>query len=222
MLAKWTALIERFGALSARERILILVALFAVAYQLADLAVLDRQYRQIEQLNREIAQDNGAIARLNTELNALSTQARHDPNVALREELALARRQVGQLQARLEHLTGEMVSPQGMARFLEELLIQEDELQMVRLKTLETTALPTGESGEDDASGPQRPLLHRHGFEIEFTGGYMATLRYLQALEALPWRFFWDSVDYQVVAYPQSTVRLKLHTLSLSEDWIGV
>ena len=50
----------------------------------------------------------------------------------------------------------------------------------------------------------------------------MATLRYLQALEALPWRFFWDSVDYQVIAYPQSTVRLKLHTLSLSEDWIGV
>jgi MSHA biogenesis protein MshJ len=50
----------------------------------------------------------------------------------------------------------------------------------------------------------------------------MATLRYLQALEKLPWRFFWDSVSYQVMEYPDSVVRLELHTLSLSEDWIGV
>jgi MSHA biogenesis protein MshJ len=41
-------------------------------------------------------------------------------------------------------------------------------------------------------------------------------------LEGLPWRIFWDSVSYEVLDYPKSIVRLKLHTLSLSEDWIGV
>jgi MSHA biogenesis protein MshJ len=222
MQARWKGLIERFAALSARERILILVALFAVAYQLADLVVLDRQYRQVEQLNREIAQDNAAIVRLNGELNVLSTQARHDPNSALREHIAQAREHVDQLQSRLASATGGMISPRDMARFLEELLLQEGELEMLRLQSLEAQPLLPVASDDMDEAEPARPLLHRHGFEIEFAGGYMATLRYLQALESLPWRFFWDSVDYQVTAYPQSTVRLKLYTLSLSEDWIGV
>ena len=75
---------------------------------------------------------------------------------------------------------------------------------------------------EPDGKGETRAGLHRHGFALEFSGGYLATLNYLQALERLPWRFFWDSVDYEVMQYPRSIVRLKLYTLSLSEDWIGV
>ena len=111
-----------------------------------------------------------------------------------------------------------------MARFLEQLLVQEPGLQLLRLKTLEAAPLiDAGEQGgASTANTDAGTAVFRHAFEIAFSGGYLATLRYLKALEALPWKFVWDSVDYEVVAYPQSTVRLRLHTLSLSEDWIGV
>jgi len=221
MLARWQQVLEKFGALSARERTLILVAIFAACYQLADMVILERQFEQIEQLNRAMAQDNQEIARVNLEMNALAGRVQNDPNRGLRRRIKAERDQVRELQTRLQEATGDLISPQDMARFLEQLLIQEDQLTMLRLQTLEVEPL-LGDADDGTGRGSVQAALHRHGFEIEFSGGYLATLRYLKTLEALPWRFFWDSVDYEVLEYPESVVRLKLYTLSLSEDWIGV
>lgn len=221
MQARWRQLLNRFAALSSRERLLILVGIFAVAYQLAHFVVLDRQFEEIQQVRATIAKDRSAIARVGNELGVLAGQVPADPNLSLRRQIARTKAQMDTLQERLEAVTSTLISPQDMARFLEELLVQERELSLLRLQTLE--ARPLLEQtvvGERRAAPP--PLLHRHEFAIEFSGGYMATLRYLEALESLPWRFFWDSVSYDVVEYPESVVRLKLHTLSLSEDWIGV
>lgn len=221
MQARWQQLLDRLAALQRRERIMIMLAIFAVSYQLADMLIFDRQYQKIERLNTEIARDNSTIVSLNNELNVLSAQRQDDPNSRLREQIQQVRDDVTALQSRLQTATRELISPQDMARFLEELLVQERELTMLRLQTLDVQPL-LAVNGTAEQPATRLPTLHRHGFSIEFSGGYMATLRYLEALEALPWRFFWDSVSYEVVDYPQSIVRLKLHTLSLSEDWIGV
>ena len=45
---KWQALLDRFTALSTRERLLVLLAVFAVAYQLADLVVLSRDIFRVD------------------------------------------------------------------------------------------------------------------------------------------------------------------------------
>ena len=219
---KWQRLLERFSALSSRERWLIVIALVAVAYQAADFLILDRQFGEIERLNRQVAQDNAAISRLNNELNMLSQRALDDPNKRLRRQIEDSRAEVQRLQVRLEEAASELISPQDMARLLEQMLVQQQQLTMLRLQTLDVQPLLTAKEDEADGAVEMQARLHRHGFALEFSGGYLATLDYLQALERLPWRFFWDSVDYEVMEYPQSIVRLKLYTLSLSEDWIGV
>ena len=219
---RWRKLLERFSALNSRERWLIVIALVAVAYQAADLLILERQFGEIERLNNQVAQDNAAIVRLNSELNMLSQRALDDPNKRLRRQIEGSRSEVQRLQARLQEAAEELISPQDMARLLEQMLVQQEQLTMLRLQTLEVVPLLNRQGGESDVVGKVQAGLHRHGFSLEFSGGYLATLDYLEALERLPWRFFWDSVDYEVVEYPQSIVRLKLYTLSLSEDWIGV
>jgi len=221
MLARWQELLEKFAELSTRERMLVLIAIFAVSYQLADLVILDRQYQQMGQMQNAAAEDNAAIARLSGELNALANSAQDDPNKPLRADVIRTRSNVEALRLRLKALTSDLISPQDMARFVEELLLQEPKLTLIRLQTLDAKPL-LDVDGTLQSADLMAAALHRHDFSIEFAGDYMATLRYLQALEALPWRFFWDSVSYEVEDYPRSLVRLRLHTLSLSEDWIGV
>ena len=218
---KWQQLLEKFAALNTRERMLILLAVFAMAYQFTDLVILDRQFHEVQRLNSAMAKDNAAIVRLNTELNTLSRRVEDDPNKKLRARIQAARDEVAVLQTRLKDVTGELISPQDMARFLEQLLVQDGQLTMLRLETLDVKPLLNGSTGTNRTVS-QPMALHRHGFAIEFSGSYLATLSYLEALEKLPWRFFWDSVSYEVLDYPKSIVRLELHTLSLSEDWIGV
>ncbi|MCB1773199.1 MAG: hypothetical protein KDI88_06245 [Gammaproteobacteria bacterium] len=222
MRARWQSLLERFAALSARERLLVTIALFAVIYQVADLVVLQHQARRVEALNAEIASARTEIRRLNDEQNVLSAGLQRDPVAKQRTAVELARQQIRQLQGQLDDATRAMISPRDMARFLEHLLSQEDALRLTRLKTLDPVPLLGEEPTRDRPDGLASAAVHRHAFEIDFDGDYFATLRYLRALEQLPWQFAWDSIDYEVIEYPRSAVRLRLHTLSLSEDWIGV
>ncbi|MCI0590119.1 MAG: MSHA biogenesis protein MshJ, partial [Gammaproteobacteria bacterium] len=63
---------------------------------------------------------------------------------------------------------------------------------------------------------------YMHGLRMEFEGGYLDTLDYLRKLEALPWAFFWDSVDFKVEKYPKALGSITVYTLSLDANWIGV
>ncbi len=53
-------------------------------------------------------------------------------------------------------------------------------------------------------------------------GEYGDVLNYLQALEALPWRFRWKTLDLTTKQYPVNRVRLELSTLSMDKTWLGV
>ena len=57
--------------------------------------------------------------------------------------------------------------------------------------------------------------IGRYELRLELEGSYLGTLRYLRALEALPWKFFWESVDYEVIEYPLARVTLQIYTLGL-------
>ena len=152
--------LDKFAALSAREQWMILLAIFAVAYQVADLVVLDRQYQQVEALNRETTNDNATIVSLNTELNLLASQAQQNPNTKLRTQIAALRDDLTRSRRQLQDATERMISPQDMARFLEELLMQEQELTLLSLRTLEGRPL-LGEAERGERLG-QLGAICRH------------------------------------------------------------
>jgi MSHA biogenesis protein MshJ len=52
---------------------------------------------------------------------------------------------------------------------------------------------------------------------LQLEGNYPATRDYLHALEALPWKFFWDDIRYDVTSYPQARITLNIHTLGLQD-----
>ncbi len=47
-------------------------------------------------------------------------------------------------------------------------------------------------------------------------------LAYVRALESLESDFFWEALEIETITYPRNRIRLRVYTLSLSEDWIGV
>lgn len=79
-------------------------------------------------------------------------------------------------------------------------------------------ATPEFLSADDDPSGV---TFYRHGLEIEVEGSYAACLAYLNAIEALPWRLYWQVLELDVIDYPQNRIRIEVGTLSLDEGWIG-
>ena len=64
--------------------------------------------------------------------------------------------------------------------------------------------------------------IYTHALNMELEGSYLQLLDYLQRLEQMEQRVFWDILTIDTKEFPTTKIRLQIHTLSLTEDWIGV
>jgi MSHA biogenesis protein MshJ len=107
---------------------------------------------------------------------------------------------------------------------VEKILVAKPELHVVRVESLPPDALgevaPAGAGGKTDAASGDAGI-YRYGMRIEFRGSYNDIVRYLAALEALPWKVFWGQMNVEMVKYPTLKLVLTVYTLGLSEEWAG-
>ncbi len=228
------ALAARIDALSLRERVLLFLALVAVLYVLWEqtlMAPLERSRRAAE---AAIAQASARIAALDREAQAILRRHREDPDAALRARLRALQERIAETDAALRRLTVDLIPPREMARVLEAMLTRDRGLRLLRLENRgrrpliepapgegEGKAATDGQGTQQVRAGADMPRIWRHDLRLELEGSFLDALRYLQALEGLRWRFFWDGVMVRVERYPEARVRIDVHTLSLEEGWIG-
>ncbi|MDX2321282.1 MAG: glucose-6-phosphate isomerase [Moritella sp.] len=63
-------------------------------------------------------------------------------------------------------------------------------------------------------------LLYRHGLRITMTGAFFDIQAYLDAIEQLPKKFYWEVFDYQMQKYPTAEVVMEIYTLSINKEFI--
>ena len=209
-----------------RQRLLLLAAIGAVFFTLWDAVLMRSSELREEQAESDTALLKKQVKALELEAEATLKKLASDPNLERRKRKVELERQLAELDAGFNERTADLIPPSEMVRVLKELLGRDSGLQLVRLESVPATALlaPDEESGSegkvDLGSGPVR--LFRHGLVLEMSGDYLSVLRYIQAVEQLPWKFFWESMSYQVQQWPMGLITLKLLSLSSEEGWIGV
>lgn len=224
---RWTELLDRFDRLSLRERGLVAAALLGLMLVIWDVAVqgpLQRKHRVREQAMVALRAE---VQGLEQSAQTLAAQVQDDPVRAASQAVAALKAEIAGLDQRLTGATAGLIEPREMGRVLEDVLARTARLKLLSLRTLPAEPLVPVAPAAATAPAAQPaaaagPQVWRHGVEIEVSGSYLDTLEFLQALEALPWRFYWDRVDFAVEQHPRGRARLLVHTLGLREGWIGV
>ncbi len=207
--------LEKFAALSQREKIIIIVALTAGLYFTWDSLLFKPSQKKQQAFINEISKLNTQITDKKIEAIKLESNALTDPNLNNRNKLAELKADYGHLQDRMMQGGKSFVPPHLMATALGDILNQNNQLTLIKLDTLPATTLIVSKQ-------PQQNPIYKHGLEITFSGSYLDTLNYLKTLEALPWHFIWESVNFQVKDYPIAETTIKTYTLSFKESWLGV
>lgn len=214
-------LIDRFDQLSLRERIIVLVAALLLIILIWDstfMTPLDRQRKsnlqQIDALRAE-------IGGLDQSIEALVAQGAADPKKSSADTAGVLRAEIQDIDRRLAGVTSGLIAPKEMAQVLEQVLERAGRLTLHALRTLPPQGV-IAPGAEAATTGKPAAQIYKHGVELELSGSYLDTLYFLQALEALPWRFFWDRIEFAVEQHPRGKVKLRLYTLGLEEGWIGV
>jgi MSHA biogenesis protein MshJ len=139
-------------------------------------------------------------------------------------------KRAGELQTQLQGLDSQIantasgfVSSKRMIEVLHDMLDRQGRLALVSIRNLPVTGLVTpADSDADAGAGAPVRAPYVHAIEIVIDGQYADILDYLTALEALPWKFRWTSLDLSTAGYPRNRVRIELSTLSLDSTWLGV
>jgi MSHA biogenesis protein MshJ len=197
---------DRVDALELRERVLLMAAGVAVLFLLIDTLWL-----------QPVLQDQQVVAErisgLDTKLNGLRQNARllnlssgDDPLQPLRGRRDRLQLELAELDARIVSQLGALVEPAQAARVLEQLI---DNYAGLTLTALSAGSEPLGV----DTAVAGDEALTRYHVDMVIGGSYLDVLRYLKKIEGLPWKFFWQQVDFQSTGYPSAETRLRLYTL---------
>ena len=214
--------LDWLDARSTRQRVLLLGFALAVVVGVWNVVLMGPVTRARALAASDLPALASELPALTERVNQLEAALRNDPDAAARERRAELEAERLHLDERLAELTDGLIPPAEMAGALRELLRRASGVSLVKLEALPAEPLFVDAELEESGAAKPRPAVFKHSVVIELHGNYLAVLRYVQAVEALRWRFFWDSLDYEVDEYPDAQVRLVLYSLSLREGWLGV
>jgi MSHA biogenesis protein MshJ len=203
-------LVARYEALSLRERAFVVVAILGVLVITWDSLLMEPLRLKRSALDAELA--NASAFGVTAQSDDAS-----DPRQVSMTRAGELQTQLQSLDAQLASTASGFVSSQRMIEVLHDMLGRQGRLGLVSIRNLPVTGLIPS----PDAGAPPRPP-YVHAIEIVIDGEYADILDYLAALEALPWKFRWTSLDLSTQGYPRNRVRIELSTLSLDSTWLGV
>ena len=213
-------LIKWLNARSARERIFLAAACLTIPVLFWDSALMEPLEARRLEAEKKIASLKNDVMRLEGETEKLAKELSIDLDAQNRDRKKSLMDSLSRLHEVVDKRTEDLIPPAEMTRVLKQMLLRQAGLRLVRLESLPVEPLfETPEGIEVDSEGDD---LFKHGVVIEVLGDYASTVLYLQALETLPRRFFWESLDYEVTEYPTARVTLTLRSLSTQEGVVGV
>lgn len=232
ILARARTLAERLDALSLRERVLIFgagVTLVYIAWQTLLMQPLAARGKAAEQRLAEVRQQASALGQIGAASSTDPAMAATLRNRALAGRLAA-------LDAEINSAARGYVAPERMNELLRALIAEQHGLKLISLTNLPVESLSHPPSDAGAAAGAsvagggkgapaidprdRGPFLHP--VEIVVEGDYASVVAYLRAVEGLPWRIHWRTLELVAGAYPVNRVTLVIGALSLSRDWMSV
>lgn len=202
-----------FDRMTARERIIVTVALFAGFTMLWMTVSFDPQAAREHALTVELTS-----LKTQVDASALALTAGADPLAAKRGKEAELIAALAAVDGELASESAGLIAPERMIKVVRDVLARQRSVALVSLHNKPVVSLAPPAAGQSQAGSG--PFVHR--IELVVEGEYLDVLAYLQALEHLDWRFYWKALELETTGYPLNRVRIEMSTLSLEREWLGV
>lgn len=207
----WHQLSERFDLLTRREQWLILLSGWTVLLFVGFMVFLEPKMQALSAAKRQIMSLEGQLSSSEQQIQHIQRKLQRDPNRDIEQKINALAQEKEVLDDELQQRVASLVAPVQMSALLEQVLKRTDRLRLVSM-----TSMPSAQliSGKDEG-------YYIHPVRLTLRGRYFDLVDYLRQLEALPVKYYWRSLNYQVDRYPWAEIELEVYTLGESKDFIG-
>lgn len=221
---------EKIDSRIMRERALIMLTAFAFMFMLWNFLVQSSIDKKTEEARANLAALATQRITLQTQIAASTQSLLNDPDKQKKEQIAQLQTDINGVVNQLQSVSQNLIKAEQLPQALQEVLQKTEQLTLLEVKTLPAQELQFIEVSSTTTSNSQPPSVtedpnagvYQHAVELRVAGSYSQILRMLISLEHLPWRFYWQSLDYKVDHYPNAEVTLRVYTLSSEEGLFGV
>lgn len=210
---------SKIDALSQRERIIILLTALVAVVMIFQFLLIDSLTAEEKQITAQLRTVKSNMNDQRASRDILQAQLTAGVNRKKLQRKEQLQQKLTMLDEKIETSVVAMIPPKLMPEVLERVLAETSGLKLV---SLENKPVVSVISQQEAIEGTDQQALYNHGFILTLSGNYRAAIRYFDSLSELPWRFYWDDLYYEVNDYPNATITLEVHTVSMSEEWLGV
>ncbi|WP_064601751.1 hypothetical protein [Photobacterium sp. J15] len=207
----WQKLSDRFDLLTRREQWLILVSGWIALLFVGFVVFVEPQSKAFAAMKRQMLSVANEITASSNQLIVAERKLRADPDLQIEQKITRLELENAELDEQLQGRVGSLVTPLQMSGLMEQVLQRSERLKLVSLETLPPVQLI---SGDDEG-------FYIHPVRLKLRGRYFDVVSSLEQLEALPVKYYWQSLNYQVEQYPWADIQLDVYTLGESKDFIG-
>ncbi|HHF3199117.1 TPA: type II secretion system protein GspM [Vibrio diabolicus] len=211
----WLSLEERFGEMSAREKVLIALCGLVVVIMLLFTLILEPKLNEIISNERQLSNLKQANQKIEIDTLRIQAQLKKDPNAEIDRAISNLLTESQHLSMQLAEIIEHLITPSQMAELLENVLEQQSGIHLLSLQTLPSEPIT------EDKEASQYSGYYVHPVRMELTGDYFSIANYLNKLESLPASYYWRSFSYKVEEYPKAKLVLEVYTLGSREEFIG-
>lgn len=218
---------EQIDSRALRERVLIFVTALAVIFMLWSFVVqsgLDSHRASLQAEDVNLSQEQTELA---SKIATLTATLASDPGVAKSHELSKLNSSISEVETKLAGLSQGLISAAKLPKVLEEVLLRTKSVELLHVRTIAATELQLSTETHNGASGVEPTTtgstgVYKHAVHIRLAGNYLQLIQLMTEIEALQWKFYWESLDYTVKVYPDAEIDISVFTLSSEEGQIGV
>ncbi len=236
---QWQDYCEKYLTITPREQYMVLFAGLAAIIFILHSFFIDESAIKITKLEQGIAKVTASNRSTKNSIALLQEGLSQDPNAVFNNQIGQYKKKIKAVDEGLLKLTSDLIDPVQMRYALLQLLktqkgVSLQSFQVIAAQPItmsssknttknnNTNAINKSASDNSEESAPQELVLYRHAIKIKLSGSYFQLRDYLQQLEALSWKFFWQEFNYQLKEYPVSELEIEMYSLSTKREFIGV
>jgi len=236
---QWQEYCDKYLTITPREQYMVLFAGLAAIIFIIHSFFIDDNAINIAKLEQEIVKVTAGNRSAKSSISLLEAGLSQDPNAVFNKKITLYKKKLKEVDENLLKLTSDLIDPIQMRYALLQLLktqkgVSLQSFQVIAAQPITMTDSKSATnnnsrntkekkaSGEDIEATQQELVLYRHAIKIKLSGSYFQLRDYLQQLEALSWKFFWQEFNYQLKEYPISELEIEMYSLSTKREFIGV
>ncbi len=231
---------QKYLVLGKNFRRLLVSGFLALVYAVVDIALVQPLMEEFSEVTKAIEKAKADSKSYTAKMLNVQSQFGIDPTLSDQEQVEAMTGVLAKLESEISAASNAFVSPSQMVNLLYDILNKGKTLSIVSIEKFPADVINKIEEGKSpvvDAKNIKETLknmqaakeapqeddignIYRYEVEIVLQGSYHDILKYMQQLESMRWRLFWENAELSVESYPLSELRFSVYTLSMEEDWL--